>query len=76
MAYTPKPNCKRLVDIDKLRVGTYKNFNVLCQALGWSIPLDSRQRNSDWKRLEHYCNIKRLPHSQRIEITEIYKEIK
>ena len=76
MAYTPKPNCKRLVDIDKLRVGTYKNFNELCLVLGWSIPLDSRQRNADWKRLEHYCNIKRLPHSQRIEITEIYKEVK
>ena len=76
MTYTPKPNCKRLVDIDKLRVGTYKNFNELCLELGWSIPLDSRQRNSDWKRLEHYCNIKRLPHSQRIEITEIYEEVK
>lgn len=76
MAYTPKPNCKRLVDIDKLRVGTYKNFNELCLALGWSIPLDSRQRKQDWKRLEHYCDIRRIQCSQRIEITEIYDEIK
>lgn len=76
MAYTPKPNCKRLVDTNKLKVGTYKNFNELCLALGWSIPLDSRQRKSDWKRLEHYCNIRRLEHSQKVEIVEIYEDVK
>ena len=76
MAYTPKPNCKRLVDTNILKVGTYKNFNELCLALGWSIPLDSRQRKSDWKRLEHYCNIRRLEHSQKVEIVEIYEDVK
>ena len=76
MAYTPKPNCKRLVDTSKLKVGVYKNFNELCLALGWSIPIDSRQRRHDWKRLQHYCDIRRVECSQRIEITEIYDEIK
>ena len=76
MAYTPKPNCKRLVDTSKLKVGVYKNFNELCLALGWSIPLDSRQRKQVWKRLEHYCDIRRIQCSQRIEIVEIYTEVR
>ena len=74
--YIPKLNCRRLVDTSKLNVGVYKNFGELCETLGWDKPINSEQRKQDWKRLEHYCNIKRLPHSQRIEITEIYEEVK
>lgn len=76
MAYVPKPNCKRLVDITKLECKVYRNFGEVCRALGWSKPINDEQKKQDWKRLQHYCDIKKIECSNKVEILEIYDEVK
>lgn len=61
------------MNIDKVYAGkTFKNYNVLCEELGWEVKKGTDSRKAQIKELERYCKFHK--EGNKFYIDEVYNE--